>query len=359
MRSLRNWKPRTYPKTQRVSERDERAGSSPIMGEDPALSSYTGFMTISDAGIVVVPGAVFLDLTKAGITARSKVTTVGKALLAEPPQGFRGALFGPDSPAVVVNDSGVAFIGLPVDAAWRFSPELSRQLGKDVVTATLSSEDHSYSWTIDTAQGQVRRLVTVNGTVTEDSGTPAPEEAGIHGLDATIVMELMRRRTGMSLTEADVAIPVDLGGLASLLEPPSWRESYPQSVQDDMDAVLDPSLDLATQLLEKYGFIRPYAWCVLADGTLTMVGVSEDFPDTLSSLGFLWTSLKVNKDTYRTTAVTADMTVDGADAVGVQIEHRDGPAIKVFLPYQKSRFRGKYTYGELFAAPDERHIWPA
>ena len=26
---------------------------------------------------------------------------------------------------------------------------------------------------------------------------------------------------------------------------------------------------------------------------------------TLSSLGFLWTSLRVNKDTYRTTAVTA------------------------------------------------------
>ena len=45
-----------------------------------------------------------------------------------------------------------------------------------------------------------------------------------------------------------------------------------------------------------------------------------------------------------------------SDAICVQLEHEDGEAVDVFLPYAVNS-TGAVTYGDLFASPGERRIF--
>jgi hypothetical protein len=56
----------------------------------------------------------------------------------------------------------------------------------------------------------------------------------------------------------------------------------------------------------------------------------------------------------------ADVRLRGeeSDAIQVEVEHREGVALKVFLPYQKKRFGGGIETGQMSAAAGERRIWP-
>jgi hypothetical protein len=43
--------------------------------------------------------------------------------------------------------------------------------------------------------------------------------------------------------------------------------------------------------------------------------------------------------------------------VHVELEHRDGQAIRVLLPYKRRRLRRGVDYGELGAAQGQPRIW--
>ena len=45
------------------------------------------------------------------------------------------------------------------------------------------------------------------------------------------------------------------------------------------------------------------------------------------------------------------------DAVEVRIEHREGAALLVFLPYKRPRFGGDIDFGDLRAYPAAPNIW--
>jgi hypothetical protein len=53
----------------------------------------------------------------------------------------------------------------------------------------------------------------------------------------------------------------------------------------------------------------------------------------------------------------ADVRVGESDAARVELEHRDGQAICVLLPYKRRRLRRGVDYGELGAAPAQPRIW--
>ena len=48
-----------------------------------------------------------------------------------------------------------------------------------------------------------------------------------------------------------------------------------------------------------------------------------------------------------------------SDAVRVELEHRDGHAISVLLPYKRKRLRRGLDFGDLSAGPGERRVWSA
>lgn len=72
------------------------------------------------------------------------------------------------------------------------------------------------------------------------------------------------------------------------------------------------------------------------------------------------TTLAERRDHLRAAAVIADIRLpDGADAIRVELEHTEGPALTVLLPYSKKRFGKTIDYGQLSAATGTRHIWLA
>jgi hypothetical protein len=70
------------------------------------------------------------------------------------------------------------------------------------------------------------------------------------------------------------------------------------------------------------------------------------------------TTLAERRDQLRAAAVVAEVRLseDGHDAIRVEFEHTDGPALTVLVPYSKKRF-GRIDYGHLRAADGTRHIW--
>ena len=49
--------------------------------------------------------------------------------------------------------------------------------------------------------------------------------------------------------------------------------------------------------------------------------------------------------------------VSGGDAVQVEIEHAEGTAVTVLMPYNKKRFGRGVEFGNLQASPGTRQLW--
>jgi hypothetical protein len=45
------------------------------------------------------------------------------------------------------------------------------------------------------------------------------------------------------------------------------------------------------------------------------------------------------------------------DAVEVRLEHRDGTAAVILMPYKKATFGGRTEYGQLRAFSSRREVW--
>ncbi len=272
--------------------------------------------------------------------------------------GFREAVFGPDAPAVVVGATGLAIIGVPLGVADRLAKELSTALGKQVAAAEINLQKHVYTWVVTTAGQQIRRWTMVGGATVGNAGVPGAEEAGIAALDAASLLTMVQRAAGASLGGSEVAIPINFGPFAVLLETPGWRETTPRFVRDDFDVLLSFALKQATQLLEQSGTILPSALAMGIDGQVVQQAPYDTAVDGPTLLSYLTQRLHAERDHLRAIVVTMESTTaDGANVIGALLEHREGSALQVLLPYAKSRFRGRYTYGEPTFDTAESRIW--
>jgi hypothetical protein len=142
----------------------------------------------------------------------------------------------------------------------------------------------------------------------------------------------------------------------------SWRDSVSIESQDEMDGLLNVALAAAQKSLSEHGEFYPFAVHLTAEGDQVLMmaadqGLGEN-PQSSDVLIAIRDGLEEQRATLRAAAIVADVKRGSSDAVRVQIEHRDGAAIAVFLPYQRKRMSRGVTYGELSAMADERRIWP-
>ncbi len=141
----------------------------------------------------------------------------------------------------------------------------------------------------------------------------------------------------------------------------SWRDSAAAECQSDLDALLDAALPFATQQLTKHGEFFPYGVAMRQDGEIAMIAgyTGTERPPSTEVLGILYQGLRSTSEANRGAAVVADVRLknEGTDAIQVEVEHREGIAMKVFLPYRKKRFGGLET-GQMRAEEGERRIWP-
>ncbi|SDI90769.1 hypothetical protein SAMN05444157_0741 [Frankineae bacterium MT45] len=142
---------------------------------------------------------------------------------------------------------------------------------------------------------------------------------------------------------------------------PSWREHASLQAQNDLDELLGPALGFAQEQLAKHGEFFPYAVVVRTDGQTEMDSArpdsNNDRPASDEVIGACRITLAERRDQLRAAAIVADVRLPSGDAVQVELEHTEGPALVVQLPYLKKRFGRAISYGELQVGPGTRHVW--
>ena len=148
----------------------------------------------------------------------------------------------------------------------------------------------------------------------------------------------------------------------------SWREDTSQQVQDELDDLLDVSLRAAQQRLDDVGEFYPFAVTIAEVGRVGVLTPQVQtgpraVADVAEVFELCWTTLRGQADRARAAAVVTNVGGPDGDAIAVALEHREGPAIEVFLPYvAQGKTNGKkppqrHRFGELQAAPGQSRIW--
>jgi hypothetical protein len=142
----------------------------------------------------------------------------------------------------------------------------------------------------------------------------------------------------------------------------SWRDTASAECQSDLDALLNAALPFAQQMLAKHGEFFPYGVAMTRDGQIAMIAgyTGTEKPPSSEVLAVLYEGLRTKAEENRAAAVVADVRLrdEGTDAIQVEVEHHEGIALKLFLPYRKKRFGGKLETGEMRGEAGERRIWP-
>lgn len=141
----------------------------------------------------------------------------------------------------------------------------------------------------------------------------------------------------------------------------SWRDSTSPQAQDDLDDLLNLVLPFAEQTISKYGEMFPFGAAVTTEGQVVMLGAdpgSDEHPASQDVLAALYEGGRQMKADRRALAFAADVLLaGGSDAVRVELEHREGTALVLVVPYTRSRFKKTVAFGQVSGGAGERRIW--
>jgi hypothetical protein len=143
----------------------------------------------------------------------------------------------------------------------------------------------------------------------------------------------------------------------------SWRASASPRAQRDLPQLLDPSLEFAQQQLERHGEFYPYAVVIASHGRTEMIAPqldsTDDNPLSNDVIDACRAALIDRRDQLRAVALVSDVNLPtvGSDAIQVQLEHAEGTALTVHLPYRKRRRLDDIDYRPLRASSGVRIVW--
>lgn len=142
-----------------------------------------------------------------------------------------------------------------------------------------------------------------------------------------------------------------------------WREVASVQAQADLDGLLDVALGFAQQQLATRGEFFPYAAAVGNSGAAEMIAARPDpddeQPRSADVIDSCVAALVSKRADIRAGAIVADVRSAelGGDAIQVDLEHAEGHALTVLLPYTKKRLRKTVDYGQMRAQAGRRRIW--
>ena len=125
---------------------------------------------------------------------------------------------------------------------------------------------------------------------------------------------------------------------------------------------MNSALPFATQQLERRGEFFPYGVALDDAGEVRIIAADPGLgerPESVAVLATMVDGLRRERDRLRAVAIVADVRVSGGDAVRVELEHSEGHAIAVLLPYTKKRFGRGVEFGPLAGASGTSQVWSA
>lgn len=140
----------------------------------------------------------------------------------------------------------------------------------------------------------------------------------------------------------------------------SWRDSAAQGSQDDLDGLLNVTLPFARQMLANSGEFYPFGAAVTAGGETQLLAADTrqgGRPASAEGLSSLLDGLRQTRDDLRAIAICSSVQLTGLHAIRVELEHRDGHALAVLMPYKKKRFGRGIEYEDLRAGTANKQVW--
>ena len=136
----------------------------------------------------------------------------------------------------------------------------------------------------------------------------------------------------------------------------------------DLDQLLNFLLPFAQQQFKKQGEFFPFGAAMTADGRIQAVDTHDgrEQPPSQELIDMLIQGFQIDaaEGQLRAIGICADVLItppgsqDKTDAVRVSLEHVEGEAVDVYLPYRK-RFLKRFSFGELFAMQRTPVVFPA
>jgi hypothetical protein len=131
--------------------------------------------------------------------------------------------------------------------------------------------------------------------------------------------------------------------------------------QKDLDDLLDYVVPLAQDILGKNGQFYPFGATLSRAGETTLIGEDHglgEYPEADEALDALYDEARDNAGAIRAVAFASDVLVDGdASAIRVELEHEDGIATVVLVPYTPAEPGGFPRFGPLTSSPGESRVW--
>jgi len=140
----------------------------------------------------------------------------------------------------------------------------------------------------------------------------------------------------------------------------SWRDGATQQSQDDLDGLLNVTLPFAQQMLAKAGEFYPFGTAVTVNGQTHMFAADPgqgEHPVSGDVRTSLLDGMRQAREKFRAIAVCFDVRLPDSDAIRVELEHRDGQAMAVLLPYKKKRLGRGVDYQDLRATTTDKTVW--
>ena len=120
-------------------------------------------------------------------------------------------------------------------------------------------------------------------------------------------------------------------------------------------------MPFAEQSLRDHGEFFPYGAVVATNGQSRLVAADPalgERPDSNSVLAMLYEGARHEASGIRAAAFVAEVRANGGDAVRVELEHSEGQAIVVLMPYSRSRFKRTVKFGQPSGGSGEPRVWP-
>ena len=140
----------------------------------------------------------------------------------------------------------------------------------------------------------------------------------------------------------------------------SWRDTTAEAAQNDLDGLSNAVLPFAEQTLRSHGEFLPFGAAVDTDGQIGMPAADPglgELPPSQQVLDVLYAGARQQSESRRAVAFVAEVRASGGDAIRVELEHREGTALVILMPYSCSRLTKKVTIGQMSVSLGERRIW--